>query len=250
MLAGARIPPSRPTDGGSPSPATATRTAASITGTRLLRQRAVHHGRRRLESAPPNSHPRPQRALHLLAAQRDGERLPARQAIPERPIQHGHASERRRELPATGARPPTAGSQVCSSRLAAGRRSGTGWPAGRHGVAGTGWTGWASGAAGPPDASGAPGATNVVVRLGAPVTIEAPDPQNLTASCEPGERALGGGVAPQSAVNEEVRIICSTPMRGGSIAANGDIPDGWRTRVGIIGAGADAAIPRVVCASP
>jgi hypothetical protein len=176
--------------------------------------------------------------------------IPARQAIPERPIQHGHASERRRELPATGARPPTAGSQVCSSRLAAGRRSGTGWPAGRHGVAGTGWTGWASGAAGPPDASGAPGATNVVVRLGAPVTIEAPDPQNLTASCEPGERALGGGVAPQSAVNEEVRIICSTPMRGGSVAAKGDIPYGWRTRVGIIGAGAYAAIPRVVCASP
>ena len=55
--------------------------------------------------------------------QRYAERLPARQAIPERPIQHGHASERRRELPATAARPPTAGSLVRSSRLAAGRRS-------------------------------------------------------------------------------------------------------------------------------
>jgi Collagen triple helix repeat (20 copies) len=103
---------------------------------------------------------------------------------------------------------------------------------------------------GAPGAPGAPGATNVVVRLGAPVTIEAPAPQNLTVSCAPGERAVGGGVAPQSTVNEAARIIYSTPTLGGSNASDGDIPDGWNTRVAITGDGSYTAIPRVVCASP
>jgi hypothetical protein len=123
-------------------------------------------------------------------------------------------------------------------------------PAGPEGTAGPEGPAGPQGPQGAPGAPGAPGATNVVVRLGAPVTIEAPAPQNLTVSCAPGERALGGGVAPQSVVNEDARIIYSTPMRGSSNASDGDIPDGWNTRVAITGAGSYTAIPRVVCASP
>jgi hypothetical protein len=99
-------------------------------------------------------------------------------------------------------------------------------------------------------APGAPGATNVVVRFGTPVTIQAATPQNLPVSCAPGERALGGGVAPESVDNDDARIIYSTPMHGGSNASNGDIPDGWNTRVSITGDVPYTAIPRVVCASP
>jgi hypothetical protein len=90
----------------------------------------------------------------------------------------------------------------------------------------------------------------VIVRLGTPVTIEAPAPQNLRVSCAPGERALSGGVAPQGADNDDARIIYSTPMRGSSNASNGDIPDGWNTRVGVVGAVPYTVIPRVICASP
>jgi hypothetical protein len=59
-------------------------------------------------------------------------------------------------------------------------------------------------------------ATDQRLRLGAPVTIAAPTPQNLTVSCAPGERALGGGVAPQSAVTR--RRGSSTPPRRGAAA--------------------------------
>jgi hypothetical protein len=123
-------------------------------------------------------------------------------------------------------------------------------PRGRVGPQGPVGPQGAQGPQGATGAPGAPGATNVVVRYGTPVTIDAATPQNLPVSCAPGERALGGGVAPQSGDNDDARMVYSTPMRGSSNASNGDIPDGWNTRVSITGAVPYTAIPRVVCASP
>jgi hypothetical protein len=98
---------------------------------------------------------------------------------------------------------------------------------------------------------GAPGATNVVVRLEAPVSIGAGSQVSLTADCQPGERAVGGGAAPPSGVtNDAARIIYSTPTTGGGNSTNGAIPTGWNTRV-FNGAGIPQdAVPRVICASP
>ena len=96
-----------------------------------------------------------------------------------------------------------------------------------------------------------PGATNVVVRLEAPVSIGAGSQVSLTADCQPGERAVGGGAAPPSGVtNDAARIIYSTPTTGGGNSTNGAIPTGWNTRV-FNGAGMPQdAVPRVICASP
>ena len=107
---------------------------------------------------------------------------------------------------------------------------------------------------GPPGERGFPGAagaTNVVVRLGAPVSINAGSQQNVTVNCQPGERAVGGGVAPPPGeTNDAARIIYSTPLSGGGNATNGSTPNGWNTRV-FNGAGTqEDAVPRVICASP
>jgi hypothetical protein len=98
---------------------------------------------------------------------------------------------------------------------------------------------------------GAAGATNVVVRLGAPVSIMNGSQQSLTVDCMPGERAVGGGAAPPNGVtNDAARIIYSTPTSNGSNSSNGAIPDGWNARV-FNGAGTPQnAVPRVICASP
>jgi hypothetical protein len=124
-------------------------------------------------------------------------------------------------------------------------------PAGAQGAPGAPGTPGLQGATGERGLQGAAGATNVVVRFGTPVSIPAGSQQSVTVNCQAGERAVSGGVAPPSGIsNDLARIIYSTPLHNGGNANNGDVPDGWNTRV-FNGAGLPQdSVPRVVCASP
>jgi hypothetical protein len=79
---------------------------------------------------------------------------------------------------------------------------------------------------------GAAGATNVTVRQGALATNRA------TASCQPGERAVGGGAATSNGLLDETK---PTPSSG--------TPTGW-TATAFDGAGTADVQVWVVCAAP
>jgi hypothetical protein len=107
------------------------------------------------------------------------------------------------------------------------------------------------GVQGAPGLKGEPGATTVVVRVGAPVNIPAAGQQSVTVSCQPGERAVGGGVGPPLGTSSDLaRIIYSIPLNGGSNAGDGDVPDGWNGRVFNGHVDTRTFVARVVCASP
>ena len=118
-------------------------------------------------------------------------------------------------------------------------------PAGSRGLQGP------PGARGERGLQGAAGATNVIVRLGTPNSILAGTTESVTATCQPGERAVGGGFAPESGVTvDTVRVVYSTPTSGASNAGDGTTPTGWNTRVFNGSANSYNAVPRVICASP
>jgi hypothetical protein len=109
----------------------------------------------------------------------------------------------------------------------------------------------APGVQGAPGLKGEPGATNVVVRAGAPVNILAGGQQSVTVSCQPGERAVGGGVGPPLGTTSDLaRIIYSLPLSSGGNANDGDVPDGWNGRVFNGHVDTRTFVARVICASP
>jgi hypothetical protein len=97
--------------------------------------------------------------------------------------------------------------------------------AGKTGAAGPAGQGGASGKEGPQGKPGANGVTNVVVRT-AEVTVEDGKSGAVTAACEPGERATGGGVETGTGSFKNV----SSPIPGGKPvpAEAGVTPTGWR----------------------
>ena len=100
----------------------------------------------------------------------------------------------------------------------------------------------AAGAPGTPGTPGAPGATNVVTRTSA---VSAPVGVNdFSVSCQPGERAVGGGGTGPSA-DPEVTLAgtFASPETAGST------PTGWTARYNVTGI-AHTVTTFVVCASP
>ena len=89
-----------------------------------------------------------------------------------------------------------------------------------------------AGPAGAQGPQGAAGATNVTVREGAPATNRG------NASCQAGERAVGGGAATSNGLLDETK---PTPSSG--------TPTGW-TATAYDGAGTAAIQVWVVCAAP
>jgi hypothetical protein len=122
---------------------------------------------------------------------------------------------------------------------------------GSQGVPGLQGVQGAPGVQGTPGLNGEPGATNVVVRLGTPVNIPTASQQSVTVSCQPGERAVGGGVGPPLGTTSDLaRIIYTVPTSGGSNAGDGDVSDGWNARVFNGHPDTRTFVARVVCASP
>jgi hypothetical protein len=100
------------------------------------------------------------------------------------------------------------------------------------------------GPAGPPGPPGPAGATKVVVRQGTPFSIPFGMNGTSTASCNPGERAVGGG---NTASDPLLAVSQSLPI-GGSTSAP---PTGWRVDAHNTNtAGAANLTAVVVCASP
>jgi hypothetical protein len=88
---------------------------------------------------------------------------------------------------------------------------------------------------------GKAGATNVTVRQSASGTGD------VTATCDPGERAVGGGANAQPSA---AHIYLSLPVDSTNLAATGHAPTGWRIRAED-NAGTPASVTAfVVCASP
>jgi hypothetical protein len=89
---------------------------------------------------------------------------------------------------------------------------------------------------------GANGATDVVVRTGNQVTVNPFSTGVATVSCNPGERATGGGYEfPGGQVDPA--IYESTPT--------GDPPTGWRIKIWKPNTGTSATLAaKVICASP
>ena len=106
------------------------------------------------------------------------------------------------------------------------------------------------GAQGPKGATGTAGATNVAIRAGTSATFSTATPGAFKAECQPGERAVGGGV--------DVSGESDTAPTGSSIVTEtfptpktpGATPTGWQTSVTKQGAGTDTATGYVVCVSP
>lgn len=76
---------------------------------------------------------------------------------------------------------------------------------------------------GPP---GEPGPTDVVVRRSGFVTIAPGGIAQASVSCEPGERATGGGVTATSGFVEDLVTVKSEPIGGSPTSA----PTGWRAQ--------------------
>jgi hypothetical protein len=112
----------------------------------------------------------------------------------------------------------------------------------------------ATGARGATGPAGVAGASNVVVRTGTGQSFSGANPGNVSASCNPGERAVGGGVnvtgeADGNATGDAF-VVESFPRTGGLASTPGSTPTGWYTAVSKQLAGTDTATPYVVCVSP
>jgi hypothetical protein len=96
-----------------------------------------------------------------------------------------------------------------------------------------------------PGVPGQNGATNVVVRT---VTLTGLVAGSQSVQCNPGERAVGGGVAPSDFSSVD-RVFASAPTTASNVtAANGSTPTGWVSGIQN-GAGTDTTF-YAVCASP
>jgi hypothetical protein len=98
-------------------------------------------------------------------------------------------------------------------------------PRGAQGLKGDSGPQGPKGDPGPPGPNGTNGATNVVVRLGSPVAVANGTQGTATASCEPGERATGGGsatsgVGPGWAVEDSFPLPLGTPTEWEVSASN------------------------------
>ena len=116
-------------------------------------------------------------------------------------------------------------------------------PQGLQGVQGAQGIPGAQGQAGQ---NGANGATNVVRRFGTEVTIAPDTRQTVTATCDPGERATGGGTNPGGTV-DDIKVIWDRPSN--------DPPNQWRAEIDNLDANGDnmgtiTGQVIVVCASP
>jgi hypothetical protein len=109
------------------------------------------------------------------------------------------------------------------------------------------------GPAGPAGAKGANGATNVVMRQGADATIAKSAFGSATATCQPGERATGGGVFNEDNVLQ-VQVTSSYPTPNPAsrpATGNGQVPTGWRVWARNDSATTDYVINAyVICAAP
>ena len=117
-------------------------------------------------------------------------------------------------------------------------------PAGATGATGLQGNPGATGLQGNPGVAGANGATNVVVRQGAVASVANGATGSVTASCNPGERATGGGNSISGLAGWQV--IESFPTPG----TTGSTPTGWRVDA-LNGTGAtNNLVAIVICASP
>jgi len=98
--------------------------------------------------------------------------------------------------------------------------------------------------------AGAPGATNVRVRT-ATGSVAANSTNGAVASCQAGERAMGGGIVLATIRNQDA-VLRSYPTLGSTTAATaGQVPTAWFARVfNSDAAAAHDATTYVVCASP
>jgi hypothetical protein len=105
---------------------------------------------------------------------------------------------------------------------------------------------------GPPGPAGANGATNVVVRASVPITLSANTASDVTANCNPGEIAVGGGghsLGP--GIPRDVAIYGTQPtLNGAPDLTGGETANGWRVDAQN-NAGFDTELQAyVMCASP
>ena len=117
-------------------------------------------------------------------------------------------------------------------------------PAGAAGATGPQGAQGNPGAAGAAGAAGANGATNVVVRQGTLISVAAGASGIVTASCNPGERATGGGNSISGLGGWQVIESFPTPGTAGST------PTGWRVDASNNTGSANNLVAIVVCASP
>jgi hypothetical protein len=117
-------------------------------------------------------------------------------------------------------------------------------PAGATGARGPQGPQGAQGAQGNPGAAGANGATNVVVRQGTLISVPNTGTGIVTASCNPGERATGGGNSVSGSTGWQVIESFPTPGTAGST------PTGWRVDATNNTGSANNLVAIVVCASP
>jgi hypothetical protein len=115
---------------------------------------------------------------------------------------------------------------------------------GQRGPAGAIGTRGLQGAQGSPGAAGANGATKVVVRLGTLISVPNTTTGSVTAECNPGERATGGGNSISGSTGWQVIESFPTPGTAGST------PTGWRVDATNLTGSANNLVALVVCASP
>ena len=115
---------------------------------------------------------------------------------------------------------------------------------GQRGPAGAAGATGPQGAQGNPGAAGANGATNVVVRRGTLISVANGASGIVTASCNPGERATGGGNSISGLGGWQVIESFPTPGTAGST------PTGWRVDATNNTGSANNLVAIVVCASP
>ncbi|HKG36540.1 MAG TPA: hypothetical protein VKA89_08895 [Solirubrobacterales bacterium] len=110
------------------------------------------------------------------------------------------------------------------------------------------------GATGPTGPAGTSAVTNVVVRLGTAASFSGANPGGLTANCNAGERAVGGGVnvagEPDGNPSGGAFVVETFPLTGSVASTAGSAPTGWYTALSKQAAGTDSATAYVVCASP
>ena len=89
-----------------------------------------------------------------------------------------------------------------------------------------------------------------MIRQGSPTNFSGAAPGVATASCQQGERAVGGGVnaagEPDNAPLGAAQVIESYPTP----TTIGGTPTGWAVALTEITAGIDTATAYVICASP
>ncbi len=107
---------------------------------------------------------------------------------------------------------------------------------------------------GPKGDPGANGATDVTRRISALTTVAADNTGEATASCEPGERAVGGGGIPFNGGTLDFDMMGSVPITGGNFFNEG-VPIAWQARytnrdVGNSNTGDIQFYAYAVCAAP